>query len=293
MDFKDGNFIITKEELEPLLSTKAEEEMGVRGYYNPERIKVVWAYLNSRYTEGKKLPITPKQYRELIKALYKTLDADMRRNFEKYVIAFKIATDYARGVGRGTYHYLAELYALKANIASYSLIRIVESLTAAKQEGHPEGLEILLSDGTLIDEAEGVIKDFVGEDGKTHFTYGGRTTQDIEADMRRGLQYLYANMRGFKADIEGITKCMAELIPPQYLEPFSMEPKNLLPLSLRNYIYKMEKGFIEEVGVDICETAAGKYKIYPTYSAVKVHKASIELQYKLYKKTIEDRWRNE
>ena len=75
MKIKDGNFIVTKEEIDTLLSPEPKE---IAGYYNPERLKVIWACLNSDHTKGKKLPITPKQYRELIKVLYKNLDADMR-----------------------------------------------------------------------------------------------------------------------------------------------------------------------------------------------------------------------
>lgn len=295
MELKDGNFIVTKEEIDALLSPDTLHTQKGEGYFNPQRLKVVWAYLNSTHTQGKKLPITPKQYRELIKVLFKTLDADMRRNIEKYFIAFDLASDYARGVGRGAYHYFAELYALKANMAIYTLLRTIESLTEAKRMGHPEGLDILIKDGVLAEEDRGDIKDYIGEDGKTYFRYGGKNKEEIRADMVRGIQYLYNNLRGFKADIEGMLKYLEELIPVEYLEPFGMDIEHTLPLSLQNYIYRMEKGFIEEVGVDINETTSGDGKgaVYPTYRGIKADARKVDAQYKAFKKIIETRWQNE
>lgn len=292
MKVKDGNFIVTKEEIATLLSSEPKE---IAGYYNPERLKVVWAYLNCTHTAGKKLPITPKEYRELIKVLFASLDADMRRNIEKYFIVFDITSEYARGVGRGAYHYLAELYALKADMGIFSLLSVLESLTKAKEEGHSEGIDTLIKDGVLTEDKDGVLKDCTAEDGSTYFTYGGKTKEDIKADMERAIKYLYENMRGFKADIEGMLRYLEELIPAQYLEPFGMDIEHTLPLSLQAYIYRMEKGFITEAGVDINETTAGKgkHKIYPTYREVSVDIRKVEAQYKALKKIVETRWRNE
>ncbi len=292
MKIQDGNFIVTKEEIATLLSSEPKE---LAGYYNPERLKVIWAYLNCTHTQGKKPPITPKQYRELIKVLYKTLDADMRRNIEKYFIAFDLASDYARGVGRGAYHYLAELYALKANTAILNLLSMAYDFQRSFLRGDIMVLGKNKQRQGSIPMESGALQEYIAEDGCTYFTYDGKTKEDIQADQERAIKYLYENMRGFKADIEGMLKYLQELIPAQYLEPFDMDIKHTLPLSLQAYIYKMEKGFIEEAGVDINETTAGKgkHKIYPTYREVSVDARKVDAQYKACKKIIETRWQNE
>lgn len=291
MEYIDGNFVLSAEEIEALTTPDKEPELAD---LNPLRVKVIWAYLNSTHTAGKKPPLTASQYREMLRVLFGSLDADMRKRIEKYTIAFDLSSDYARGVGRGAFHYLAELYALKADIAIFSFLSVLESLQNAKEAGQPDGIDTLIKDGVLTEEEDGILKDCTGEDGRIFFTYGGKTKEDIKADMERAIKYLYSNLRGFRTDIEGMLKYIAELLPAPYLEPFGFNLENTLPLSLKNYIYRMEKGFIEEVGVDINETTAGKgkHKIYPTYRSIKINKSGVDAQYKAFKNIIEKRWRN-
>jgi hypothetical protein len=291
MEYKNGTFTATEEEIKALLSSAGE---SIEWNFNPVRLKMVWAQLNCS-SEGRQPPLTHSQYQQLLKMYFKLSDAEGRRNLEKYTIFFKVAYEYARGVGRGTYHYLAELYALKANMAIFTLLSMTESLERAKQRGDTQGLDTLIADGVLTPEELGTLQDYIGEDGNTYFRYGGKNKEDIRADMERGLKYLYANMKGFKADIEAMLKYLQELIPASFLEPFGRDIKHALPLALQGYIQKMEIGFIEEAGVDINETTSGKskHKIYPTYSGVKADKRAVEAQYKSIKRIVERRWQNE